>query len=318
MNQFIVTIDPAGNIYMKPGKVIDLSAATSTYYEVGTGEKIEFALGSFNLRMTNDDRQVFLAANGYGMNLDGTVTGTLAPIGNFIQSGQYEWIDVHGNVITFDPDTGDASMIDDDEVEIATFSDASATIAPVGTFTATTDGEDIYNGGSSFTLSSTYEGGGTQPFVNVEVTAGTAQSGNYSPTSTWGQWESDDTADWFVEIYPEKTLNLMDPSYEIVATGTSLGGIRADGSFAATTYGKNTYNSGDDFTVTMSTGFQNSITGYIWIELELSSGSLIGVTGPFFGSTLPANSSVLEVVPIAYSNGNGYVIQIHEGPIHWR
>lgn len=311
-------MDQAGNILVKPGRVVDLKSATSTFYEIGTGEALVTPNYGFGIRAASDDRQIFIGGNGYAIESAGSVSGTLAPIGKFIQSGQYEWQDVHGHVVTFDPATGDASIYDENDVEVATFSDPSATIAPVGTFTATVDGEDIYNGGSAFTVASTYEGGGTPPSVEVFLSAGTAQSGTYSPTATWGQWESDDDPDWKIEIYQDKTINLMDPSYEIVATGTALAGVLPDGSYDSTTYGSSNYNSGETFVFTASSTLQNPIAGYVWIELELSSGNLVGATGPFWNTSLPANSSTLEVVPIAYSDGNGKVIQIHEGPIFWR
>jgi len=58
--------------------------------------------------------------------------------------------------------------------------------------------------------------------------------------------------------------------------------------------------------------------GYVYVSIEKAGGSAVAVTGPFFGTSLPANSSTIEIVPIAYSDGNGRVQQIHEGPILWR
>lgn len=321
MNQFVVTIDLNGNLYCKPGRVIDLQAATTTYYNVGNGAVVTDLRSEFGIRFTSDDRQFFVGGGGFAINSAGTVTGTLAPVGKFIQTAQYEWTDQFGHVVTFDPTTGDASMVDVNATEVATFSDATATIAPVGTFTATTYGEDTYNAGSAFTLTTTYEGGGV--FADAEVilqpvTATLAPLGTFTPTGTWGEWESATTPDWILSINPDKSVILLDPSDEIVAQGTSLSGNRPDSILTSTSYGETTYNSGDTFTATAGEFTRQPIAGYVYIELELSSGSLVGVTGPFFAATLPANSSTLEVMPIAYSNGSGTIIQIHEGPIHWR
>ena len=48
------------------------------------------------------------------------------------------------------------------------------------------------------------------------------------------------------------------------------------------------------------------------------SDEVAAVTGPFFASSLPANSATEVSVPIAYSDGAGNVTQIQLGPIIWR
>jgi hypothetical protein len=324
--QFTTSITPDGEIYVQAGMVIDLSAATTAYYSVGSGVASDNYTPDI-VRRGDRYVQAFVGGTGTSMEMDGSVTGTLAPIGYFRQIKRYEWQDKYGNKIVFDPDTGDATLSDSND-EVATFSDVSATTAPVGTFTATTYGEDTYNGGSAFTLTSTYEG---SPNAPAPVTLSTAYFGKlnntYTHTGTWGEWESDyieqesatvaPVGFFKIQIADSGDVTLSDPD-DVVANGDGINALRPEGPMITTTYGSNTYFNGESPAIYVKAGLVIPIAGYVWIEIELSSGSLVGASGPFFGASLPANSSTLEVVPIAYSDGNGVLEQIHEGPIHWR
>jgi hypothetical protein len=60
------------------------------------------------------------------------------------------------------------------------------------------------------------------------------------------------------------------------------------------------------------------IAGYVYVEIVLASGVFSTARGPYFATSLPANSATLEVVPIAYSNGGGIITQFVNGAILYR
>lgn len=324
----MVTINSDGEIWVNSGVVIDVSGATSTYYTVGSGIADDAYSPTMAIRIGKSYKQLFVGGNGTSMETTGSITGTLAPIGYFRQTARYEWQDKYGNTITFDPATGDADLSDSNDV-IATFSNPSATIAPVGTFTATVYGEDTYNGGSSFTLSGSYEGGGnTIPDLNIRTEFTSQITNEYIKSATWGEWESEyvelDSATFApfgkfkLTVANDGQITISD-SVDDIASGTGPSKIDPTTStLTATSYGSENYFGGSFPVIYVYRSFIIPIAGYVWVELELSSGSLVGATGPFFGASLPANSSTLEVVPVAYSDGNGNLEQIHEGPIFWR
>lgn len=324
----MVTINPSGEIFVNAGCVLDLTTGTTTIYNVGSGIAVESYNPTPLIRIGRRYDQAFVGGTGTSMEMDGSVTGTLAPIGYFRQIKRYEWEDKYGNKIVFDPDTGDAVLSDTND-EIATFSDVTATTAPVGAFTATTYGEDTYNGGSAFTITSTYEANpNTTPDVFVNNNENAEISGFYVHSANWGEWLSEyvevDSATFaplgkFKIIQDESGLVQLTDSTNTIAEATAASAIDPSVELILTTYGSQSYFNGiSNPIIYVNRAFVTPIEGYVWIELELSSGSLVGASGPFFGASLPANSSTLEVVPIAYSDGQNGLQQIHEGPIHWR
>jgi hypothetical protein len=60
------------------------------------------------------------------------------------------------------------------------------------------------------------------------------------------------------------------------------------------------------------------MTGFVYVEIVLAAGVFSTARGPFFGTSLPANSATLEVVPIAYSDGAGILTQFVNGAILYR
>jgi hypothetical protein len=241
------------------------------------------------------------------MAVTGTLTGTAAPIGYFERTGTETWRDNFGNEIIGD-DSANTATIEDGTDVIATYA-TTYTIAPVGTFTSTTYGEDTYNGGTPFTLTSTYENGGALSVALVEVFTGTAQAGNYTELafSTWenGLWQIDGFAGEIndgTSVVAESGQSARDPT----------------GAYASTTYGATTYNNGANFVMNVRFLGRFPIAGYVYVEIVLAAGVFSTARGPYFAGSLPANSSTLEVVPIAYSNGGGIVTQFVNGAILYR
>lgn len=312
MSQFQVTIDKYGMLWVTAGRVIDLSAATSTYYSLGAAS-FDPQNGISPVRFASTKAQLPVGGSGTAATISGTLSETNAPIGVFWRSAPDTWRDQYGNTIEADPGTGDTSIFaPDGTTEIANATGLSP--APVGTFSSTTDGEDIYNGGTPFSLTATAESGAPATYLTVTNDDNIVQGGRYSASG--GIYESDDDPTWTVTM-SSGTVTLDDGT-DPVATGTITDLLDWTSDLASTTYGQDTYNNGIPFGVAVTQAPIDPIEGWVWIELELSSGALVGATGPFFGASLPANSSTREVVPLAYSDGFGVVEQIHEGSIFWR
>jgi hypothetical protein len=312
MNQFAVTVDNQGNLLVQPGSVIDLTAATTDY--VTLGQTILSTVGqSLTLRQASQSGAVFVGGSGESLESAGTVTGTNAPIGYFQRVDEWEWVDQFGNTLLADPLGGTAEI----NIGANTIADlASWTTAPVGTFTATTYGEDEYNGGSAFTLAVTSEGTVANTIAEVVFNAGTGQSGTYT-SSGWNEWTSDDDADWTLTINSDTTAEISD-SINVIAERTEASARTPEGIYTSTTDGADDYNDGASFIVTVTFIPRFPLEGYAWVKIKLDTGAFDGAEGPYFSTTLPANSSTQEIVPIAYSNGDGLVIQIHDGPILFR
>lgn len=314
--QFQVWIDRLGNIYCVPGYAIDLGAATTAYYSCGVlfGQS-GFAGNERFMPIANVER--FMGGSGKNTALTGTLSGTNAPLGYFRQTTLASWESEYGHKIVFDDPANTADLLDTDGTTvIATFS-ASTTLAPVGSFSSTATGATIYNGGTSFTLTSSYEGAATFEDAEVVVSDGTAQAGTY--TFSTDRWVSSVDPNFeVVDTVGDGTFRIYDGTDYLadrIAGGPTLD---PTGSYVATSYGEGTYNSGDPFNIEVALGYPVPIAGYVYIELTLSSGRITAGGAPKFAASLPANSSTLEVVPVAYSDGAGKVVQIQQGPILWK
>lgn len=149
----------------------------------------------------------------------------------------------------------------------------------------------------------------------VSITAGTAQAGNYTETD-WLTWTSDDDADFTITVNNDGTADFADAT-NIIAERTAAIERQPQGIYASTTYGADTYNDGAPFTVTVGYTPPNPLEVYVWVKIAISGGNFNGASGPFIGSSLPANASHTRIVPLFYSDGNGVAKQIENGPIIW-
>ena len=191
-----------------------------------------------------------------------------------------------------------------------------------GTLTATAYGETTYNGGSPFTLDIAAEST-LPPWPNapVEFTpyAGTAQGGLYDPTG-WQSWQSQADPDWTVTLDGTGAGELSDGT-DIVATRAADADRLYDpggGLWVATPYGETTHNGGDPWAGEAVRTFATPIAGKLYVEVTLDgSNEVTAAAGPFFGSSLPANTSTLKVYILFESDGAGSTRQVWEGPINW-
>jgi hypothetical protein len=314
--QFQITLDTVGNMYCVPGYAIDLGAATTAYFACGITAREDSSEGD-QILVASAGRRRFLGGSGKSMEFTGTLTGTLAPVGMFRQTSLYQWVSEYGHTVDFDDTADTADLIDiDGTTVIATYS-TSTTIAPVGSFSSTTAGANTYNGGTSFTLTADYEGNAVFEDAEVTVSDGTAQAGTYS--FSLDRWISDDDADFeIIDTTGDGGFKIYDGGDYIAERVPEAEALDPSGYYNATSYGEDTYNSGDPFSMEVALGFPKPATGYVYIELTLSSGRITAASGPIFGTSLPANSATKAVVPVAYSDGAGLVEQIHQGPILWK
>lgn len=312
MIQFQCTVDSNGNILCNGGYVVDLKAATSAHYIVG-GTPTSLLTATEDLRTSTSAAPIFLGGGGGNVQSTGTITTTLSPVGWFGQTDIDEWTDSVGNKVIADFGAGTAEIVDPTNTAIATFS-GSFTFAPVGTFTATTFGEDTYNGGTAFTLDISYDGVRRTSKANVLTSRGTAQDGEYTLTA-FREWTN---TTWILTTNSDGTAQINDGTDDVATRSADYSPDSPSGTFTSTAYGETTYGDSQPFNmaVTLSPAFPK--LGYVYIEITKTGSTFSDANGPFFATTLPANSSTLEVVPIAYSDGDGRLLQIHEGSILWR
>ena len=306
MNQFDVAIDNQGNFLVAAGTVVDLSAATSTTIQLGQTLLSNIGNGP-RLRLVNTGGLFFVGGNGENMATTGTLSGTAAPIGYFQRTGTETWVDNFGNTIIGNDAANTAELKIGSDV-IATFATAYTT-APVGTFSSTTFGKDTYNGGTAFTLTTTFEGGATASTALVEIFTGTTNDGTYTEAS-FDTWTN---SGWTIN----STTGEIDDGTNVVASATPSGRDPTN-TYDSTTYGADTYNDGASFVMVVSLLGRVPEVGFVYVEIVLSAGVFSTARGPYFATALPANSATLEVVPIAYSDGAGIITQFVNGAILYR
>lgn len=315
---FSVFTDAFGNLYMQAGTVVALNG-TTVYFTVGNQSlAIPFDSIDRNLIQSSQSAGGFFGGAGNNVKADTTVLGTLVPAGFFIPTSPDSW---ESGTLTmeFDSGTGAAEISDATNV-VATAS--GMTIAPSGTFTATTYGRTTYNGGTAFTVAATYEGGDLWPARGFTLTASgsTVQEGVYNRTG-WQTWESADDPTWTMTIDGTGAAVINDGTDDVLerAADATLFYDPTSGGWESTAYGETNYGSSEFFYGQTALLRAFPIAGYLYVTLTINgSDECTGVTGPFFAASLPANTATAVSVPIAYSNGTGTVTQIQLGPITWR
>ena len=315
---FSVFTDALGNLYMQAGTVVALNSTTA-YFTVGSQSlAIPFDDPTLKLIQSSQSAGGFFGGAGNNVAADTAVLGTLVPAGFFIPTAPDSW---ESGTLTMDFNSGTgAAEISDATNVVATAS--GMTLAPSGTFTATTYGRTTYNGGVAFTVATSYEGGNLYPGRGCTLTAEgtTVQEGTYERTG-WQSWESVDDPSWTLTIDGTGAAVINDGTDDVLtrAADATLLYDPTSGGWEATAYGETTYGSGEFFYGQTALLRSFPIAGYLYVTLTINgSDECTAVTGPFFAASMPANSSTAVSVPIAYSNGTGTVTQIQLGPITWR
>lgn len=189
--------------------------------------------------------------------------------------------------------------------------------APIGDYVATTYGEDTYNGGAAFTLTAVAEEGspGAIPDYTLNVSAGTAQTGTFSPTDA-ATYVSDDDADWTIIVNADGTADLFYLT-TIIASRLAAADSDPSGIFEATATGQTDYNSGEPWLAFVQVVPTPPRAGFVYVKITDSSGLLAAVDGPFLATSLPSDTSTDFHLPLLQSDGLGGLVQFHTGLLIW-
>jgi hypothetical protein len=317
---FAVALDSSGNLYMQEGTVIGLHGTTEYFLVGGLGIGVAMVDPGKSFVQASESSGGFYGGSGANVAATSAVLGTLVPDGFFKPLEPDVWTS-GGFTMTFDPGTGNADIEDDTNV-VATMA-ATTTVAPYGTFNATTYGRTTYNGGTAFSISTTYEGNAdtwpARPAVLV-CDDTTVQLGSYSRTG-WQAWESDVDPDWTITLDGTGAGIINDGTDDVLERAADADRIYdvTGAAWVSTAYGATTYGAGETFYAQIYQTRAFPIAGLLYVTLTLNgSDEVTAVSGPLFAASLPANSSTSVSVPIAYSDGAGNVTQIQLGPIIWR
>ena len=318
--QFRCWVDDTGDIWVAPGTVI--CPADRSVHQLAPGTLPAASLTASPRRpasrpFATPQGDTLVGGSGNNTTTAPTIANTLVAAGLFRPTASATWTaHLLGNwTITLNLD-GSADISDGTDI-VASVAAASCTLAPYGTFAATTYGKDTYNSGNPFDIEVTYEGGGTIPAAAVTATSGTMQTGTYSADS-FQAFTSDDDGDWSLAIADDGSAEIADAT-DIVATRLAgyAGPTDPRGIYIPTDYGRNTYNAGDDFSVVVYRAGGDPILGTVYITITETAPGIVGsVSGPFFAVSLPADSPPDYHVPIAEVTADGPV-QILDGPVWW-
>lgn len=200
---------------------------------------------------------------------------------------------------------------------------ASPPYTPSGTgrktFTATSTAYgNSLNGGTSFTRSVMYEGKERSTEIQMTSDALGGVFEFYQDTVT--HWI--ETGDLFrCDISSSGDATISDHS-QVIATRPTIAGaeqyLDPSGSYNSTTYGRDTYNNGVDFSISIDMIVTPPLELYTYLKANLVSGSIDSIEGPFSDESLPANTSGVKIIPISYSDGLGNVTQFSEGAFLWK
>jgi len=201
----------------------------------------------------------------------------------------------------------------------------SATGRKTFTATSTAYGNSL-NGGTAFTRSVMYEG--KERSTEIEMTSDALGGVFELSQNTVTQWV--ETVDQLfrcdlIDEFGTAGIGTISDHSEVIAIRENPPSINGDpryldptGSYVATTYGKDTYNNGVDFSIAINMVVTPPLALYTYLKAAVTSGSITGITGPFSAPTLPANTSGVKVIPISYSDGLGNVTQFSEGAFLWK
>jgi hypothetical protein len=181
------------------------------------------------------------------------------------------------------------------------------------TGTSTTYGNSL-NGGTSFTPQIAYENGWSNTSLSLYPDFGVFST-EFSQVSS--QLWSDSPPLYAVSIDDAGTASFYDHT-DVIAIREGLKLIDPSGTYVSTAYGKTLIGVTDDFSIDIQMNYAPPINLYTYIVLDIASGNVTGVRGPFSEPTLPANTSTEKYIPISYSDGAGIVNQIHEGTLFWK
>jgi len=239
MNQFSTQVDEQGNLLITPGAVIDTTAATTEYHQLGVNFIESIGRGQ-GLRTASPYAPFFVGGSGESVEVTATVTTpAIAPIGYFERTGEFEWTDRFGNVLTMLSDYSDGDISDATDVIATLSAPPSGGVMDPWIFNATTYGEDEFNGGAPFDFTVLFEARRGASIANLAyVGASLIVSPLYQSSPT--TWE--DGAYILTIAEDLSSGSLFDGVGDIALMTTPF-------DFDSTVYGETTYNGGSPFTI---------------------------------------------------------------------
>jgi hypothetical protein len=305
-----------GDLVMSSGWL--LATRAGVQIQIGGPGATLLSNGEFGATWTPQPGSIFVGGSGRNLVI-ADVDGSDLPPG-FLRPGiDGEWSGLFNSDLKVIFDEGDGSaVINDGTNDVATAPAASFTTAPVGTFTSTTYGEDEYNGGDPFTVTTDWEGGAPIPGAMLEATTSLIDPDTLTATTTQA-YEGDVLTGWTLTIAGDGSALISDGTDDVAER--AAGDLLSDptGVYASTVYGAATWgDSGADFTILINRSVASPIEGWIYLKVtESAPGEPSTVEGPFFTTAMPTNADPIYYVPIAYSDGAGGIDQVQEGAILW-
>jgi len=320
---FQVFSDAFGNLYVQDGMVAQLK--TGVRIPVGAGgnfvppalwENGPYLPASQALGAT------FVGGSGRNLALTGLpvpLSGVMPPVGLFSPTRPDTFV---RGIFTLAVTGASAATIHDGTDVVAELTTGGT--APIGDYVATTYGRATYNATTAFTIAAALEiaGGGAIPDAGVLVSAGTAQGGTYTATNSALYVSATDSA-WTIATATDGSAELRIDSTAIATRAAGACAWLPDGFYQATAAGMAAYNltdaepvNGEAFNVFVSSAARMPRAGFVYLEITESASVLTAVAGPYFATSLPADSATVFHVPLAQCDGSA-IEQFHTGLLVW-
>lgn len=305
------------NLWIADGWVAQLRSGVRI--PVGSGDDLPPLLtaqdGSRFVAAPSTEGGSFIGGSGRNIIITGLTPGASGPAlpTGIFQPGRPGYFGT--GIFTLQVTNSSAATISDGTNIIATLSTGDT--APAGNYAATSYGQSTYHGGAAFTLAAAAEEGapGAIPACVCSVSAGTAQAGNYTPSSAIAAAAASD-ANWTVLVNSDGTSDLKH-SGTIMASRAVGSPYEIAGVYEANSAGMAACNSGDPWRAFLQVVPGVVRAGFAYVTLSETAGVLSAVAGPFFATAMPADSSTVFHIPIVQSDGLGSLVQLHSGLLIW-
>lgn len=218
--------------------------------------------------------------------------------------------------------TGSGEISDSVDIVATRAADGGRLYDPSGQWLATPYGKANY--GAAVSVYEATPTAGTFPVQDYELTDVVGTVYTYTGQTDPSIYITWDTADGDASIY--------DATGEVATRITGVSTADFLGTYVATTQGEDDYHGGTPFDIEVAdtpvgaeflgrAGLTRAVPPAlkVWAELTLNgSDQVTAVAGPKIGTSWPANSATLAVLPIMETAGDGVIKQRQLGPIVWR
>lgn len=249
--------------------------------------------------------------------------GSTAQGGLFSPTGWQSWESDDDAAWTLEIDGSGAGELSDGVDIVATrAADAARLYDPTGGWESTTYGAATY--GSTSATAAGVASAGTFPALTFQLVDTTGTVSTFSAIEDPTKYLLHDSADGDADLYDESGL-----------IGSRLSGVTTAhpwGTYTADSTGEDRYNGGSGWTYTIDDPAGESFTGEVilqrarpaegvlWVTIARDAGTdeATGLSGPFWGASLPINTSTEIHWPAVVIDSAGVLTQLQLGPIQWR